>query len=458
MPLSDFEKNLQHEINTGAEVVHTTGQPDNPNPLRQAVSSLLILNSSYVGSRDLWWVDSPSATKGYNVYRAFDNPSQWIKISGPTPWQGHFYRDATVLTQKTYTLQPKDFVEQGEFGKWGFKLPEVAYSSLVQGRPVVASAPDDVQVTVDGKPIRPIMVVGLDQTVWMQMDNTLAPGGAVSDTALVNNGDVGKADYSGVQVWTVTFNVLTNYVDIYTTLTRTYYTVVPVGDRGEIHAPGAANTPVVNTQEVDRMDYMQREMVRRNAWIFEEVGEPAYLMFRKTRGVSCGCKGTGLGQPRTGCPICFEVGIVGGYYGPYDMLYIDPDTAATRELDEGGIKVTREARSYLGPTPIVQDGDLVIRRNGERLVVNGVTYKSPRGIILQQEFNVTLLNRGDTRYLIPVNTGLPTIFNPIVVDNPFDGGAGNGEPIVDTRTDKDKVWENPDPQAARTITFGKIQT
>ena len=460
MALSDFEKGVQKEISTGQELPRTDiqgGGPDNPNPIPQAVSSILILNSSYVGSRDLWWVDSPSATKGYNVYRAYDHPSQWVKINGNIPWQGHFYRDATVLTQKTYTVQAKDFVEQGEFGKWGIKLPEVAYSSLVVGRPVVATSPDDVTVTVDGKALRPVMVVGLDQTVWMQMDNTLPQDGAVTDFPLKSTTDAGKADYSGVQEWKVTYNALTNFVDIYTTLTRTYYTVVPVGDRGEIHTPGAVGTPVVNSQEVDRMDYMQREMVRRNAWIFEQVGEPAYVMFRKTRGTSCGCKGTGLGQPRTGCPICFEVGFVGGYYGPYDILFIDPDTAATRELDEGGIKVTREARSYLTNTPIVQDGDLIIRRNGERLVINGVTYKSPRGVILQQDFNVTLLNKGDTRYLIPVNTGLPTIFNPIVVDNPLDGGRGNGEPITDARTEPDKVYENSDPQAARTITFGRIQ-
>jgi hypothetical protein len=457
MALSPNEQSVQNQINTGQELPRTAGGPDNPNPASGAVSSLLILNSSYVGSRDLWWVDSPAATKGYNIYRAFDAPTQWTKLNGNVPWAGHFYRDATVLTQKTYTVQAKDWVEQKEFGKFGFKIPEVAYSSLVVGRPVVASHPDDIQVTVDGKLLRPIMVVGLDQTVWMQMDNTLPQGGAVTDLPLVSTDDAGKADYSNVKEWKVTYNSLTNFVDIHTTLTRTFYTVVPVGDRGEIHAPGAMGTPVVNSQEIDRMDYMQREMIRRNQWIFEQVGEPAYLLLRRTRGTICGCKGVGLTQPRTGCPSCFEIGIVGGYFGPYDILFIDPDMAATRELDEGGIKVTREAKSYLTNTPIVQDGDLIVRRNGERLVINGVTYKSPRGVILQQDFNVTLLNKGDTRYLIPLNQGIPTFFDPIVVDNSLDGGKGNAEPITDARTEPDKKWENDDPQAARTITFGRIQ-
>jgi hypothetical protein len=76
----------------------------------------------------------------------------------------------------------------------------------------------------------------------------------------------------------------------------------------------------------------------------------------------------------------------------------------------------RASRSYMGPTPIVQDGDLVIRRNGERLAISTVTYKMPRGVILQQDFDVELLPPGDTRYLIPLAMPQqPIIYNPAVV-------------------------------------------
>jgi hypothetical protein len=209
-------------------------------------------------------------------------------------------------------------------------------------------------------------------------------------------------------------------------------------------------------------------MVRRNEWVFEQIGEPAYILFRKTRGEICGCRGaeTGLGAPRSGCPICFEVGIVGGYYGPYDITYVPPDSALTRELDEGGgIKATRESRSYLTNTPIVQDGDLIVRRNSDRLVVAGVIYKSPRGILLQQDFTTQLLTPGDTRYLIPLNTGLPTLYDPVVRKNSLQGidplnPKGNGEPLFDARVQPGKgPWENTaEIPIGRTVTFGKIQT
>ena len=405
------------------------------------IQNLLVLNSSYVGSHDVWWAEDDEAVKGYNVYRAFDYPANWQRLN-PAPWAGHFYRDMSSLAQVTYTVQPQDFVEHGELGRWAFRIPDIPYATVDAARVVVSNSPDDVSVTVsvsgnpaiDGQTFRPIKVEGFDRAVYMQMDNTLAEGGAVSDTALVSDGDVSVADCIAVTLWQCTYKKLNNFVDIYTSLNRVYYTVVPVGADGrDCHPPGAKGSVVKNTQEVDQIDWVYEEMVRRNQYLFETTGEPAYLMFRKWRGTPCGCL-TGTQQPKTGCKSCFETGFVGGYIGPYDFLFVPPDSALVRELDEGGIKTTRDSRSYLTRTPIVQNGDLVIRRNGDRMVVNNVVYKMPRGIILQQDFTVSLLPPGDTRYLIPVvNTGLPTIYNPVVRPDPLDG-KGGGEPVFDPRT------------------------
>jgi hypothetical protein len=416
-----------------------------------AILNLLVLNSSYVGSRDLWWTEDPQATKGYNIYRAFDYPVNWVKLNA-TPWLGHFYRDQTSLEEVSYTVQPMDWLERGEFGKWGFRLPDIPYAEVVKGRPEVAVNPDDVQVFIDGKQTRPAMVTGIDQSVWLRMDRELAiDKPVVAAYPLV-------PDMTGVTGVKVIYRRLYNYVDIYTSLVRTYYTVVPVGDTGELHSPGAFGTPVRNTMELDSLTWEFRPMVERNQWLFEQVGEPAYLMFRKTRGKVCGCA-IRQGKGRTSCPICFETGIVGGYYGPYDFVYVPPDSAIQVELNEGGQKVTRSSRSYLGPTPIVQAGDLIIRRNSERLVIANVIYKSPRDIILQQDFDTQLLPPGDTRYLIPVNTGLPTIYDPVFRGNPMDGGKGNGEPIVDVRVRQEgkEPWENEvENPVGRTVTFGRI--
>lgn len=430
------------------------------------VQSLIVMNSSYVGSRDLHWVDDPEATKGYNIYRAFDHPTIWERLNA-NPWNGHFYRDQVALEEVEYTVQDADWIDKGQLGKWEFRIPDVPYSDVVTGRPYVATSPDDVQVFLDGVQFRPARVTGIDHTIWLQVDNTLKPGGYVTDLAPVNDGVVWQADYSAVQEFKVIYKKLVNYVDIYTSLVRTFYTVVPVGEKGELHRPGYGGTKIVNSQEVDELTWEYAEMIRRNAYVFEQVGEPAYVLFRKTRGEYCGCR-EGLGTPRTGCPVCFETGIVGGYYGPYDLVYVPPDSALTRELDEGGgVKATRESRSYLTNTPIVQDGDLIVRRNGDRLVIHGVIYKSPRGILLQQDFTTQLLSPGDTRYLIPLNTGLPTIYDPVIRMNPLQGvdilhQKGNGEPVFDAQHQHipgKAPWENEaEVPIGRTVTFGKIMT
>lgn len=428
------------------------------------ISSLLLLNSSYVGSHDLWWVEDQEATKGYHIYRAFDYPANWTKLT-TVPIGGHFYRDMSSLQQVTYTVQPTDWIEKGELGRWGFRIPEVPFTIVDAGRVTPTHDPSDVTVIVsvsgnpndDGIAMRPVKVDGFDRTIWLQMDNTLPEGGAVSALPLVSNGVVWKGDYSAIQTFQAIYHKVANYVDIYTALNRTYYTVVPVGDRGELHPPGAPRTVVRNTQEVDAISWEFEEMVRRNQWLFEEVGEPAYLLFRKWRGEQCGCV-YGTEQPKTGCKSCFETGFVGGYIGPYDFLFVPPDSALSMELNEGGIKVTRDSRSFLGRTPIVQNGDLIVRRNGDRNVISNVVYKAPRGVILQQDFSVSLLPPGDTRYLIPVvNTGIPTMFNPVVRPDPLDG-KGGGEPIFDPRSVPGKDWENVNIPIGRTVTFGKITT
>ena len=111
------------------------------------VNELLVLNSSYVGSRDLWWVDDPEATKGYNIYRAYDHPSNWKKLNNFL-WRGHFWRDQAALEEVEYIVKDVDWVERGELGRWGFKLPDIPYSDVVHFRPKVATSPDDVRISM----------------------------------------------------------------------------------------------------------------------------------------------------------------------------------------------------------------------------------------------------------------------------------------------------------------------
>ncbi len=413
------------------------------------VRGLLILQSSINGSRDLWWPHDPTANRGYNVYRAFDAPMNWVKLN-PNPIPCQYYRDQTSLQPVRFPVTPEAYVDAGELGMQCIKLPDVPYGEVVKGRPTVATNVNDVTVEVTDPSgntalYRPRMVQGLDQLVWLPVGKSLPVGGAVSEFPIL--------DLANAASITILYRRLSNYVDIITNMVRTYYTVVAVNDRGEEHLPGAFGSDIVDNMQVDQIDFMYKRMVDYNAWIFEQVGEPSYLMFRRTSGDPCGCNSE-FTKGRTGCPVCFETGIKGGYYGPIDMLFIDPDQAALRTIDEGGNKVERQSRSYLGRSPIVQDGDMIVRKNGERMVISGVTYKQPRGVLLQQDFNVSLLVPLDTRYQIPLfEPENPFIYNPAVQPN---AGPGS-QPVFQSNTVPGKHLEYPPNEVGRTITWGRIR-
>lgn len=416
------------------------------------IHDLQILNSSINGSRDLYWPRDPKATRGYNIYRAIDAPVNWVKLND-APLPGQYYRDQTKLCPVRFTVSPSDYVDGGEMGMKCVRLPDTPYQEVVKGRPTVASNPDavSIEITDNNKTVsyfRPKTVSGVDQLVWIEVGKSLPYGGAVSEFPVIN--------WDNVASITIVYRKLVNYVDIMTNMMRTFYTVVPVGDRGEEHGAGYPGSDIVDNLQIDKIDYMYRRMVEYNGWLFEQTGEPARLMFRRTAGERCSC---GTSQDftlaRTACPVCFETGIVGGYYGPIDFLFQDPDTALTRTLDEGGVKVERKSRSYLGRSPIVQDGDMIVRLNGERLVISGVTYKQPRGVLLQQEFDVSLLNPRDTRYEIPLfEPENPVIYNPASQPDPGHGA----QPVFQTDTMPGKHLEHPTKPVGRTVTFGRIQS
>lgn len=413
------------------------------------VETLIILTGAVPGIRDLWWTPDSEAAGGYMPFRGETRTGPWVPLS-PVPVPAERFRDQTFLSPVTHVVGPGDWISRGEHDYWAFRCPRAPiFGKVLDGRALMASLPEDVALTVDGRPVRAARVDGIDATVWLSRsfmfqgaDPDAKPGITPQDDAVVE----------------VTFQTLGNFVDPAPDH-RAFYTVVPLRSDGTLaHEPGVVGD-VVNAMEVDKMDWIEAEMVRRNAWEFENRSEPAHLLVRRTAGPLCGCVTNGA--PRTGCTSCYETGFVGGYYGPFDFGFINPDQAAVVEIREGGRKVTRQSRSMLGPVPYVLSGDLIVRRNGERLVISNPLHLAPRGVLLQQEYDAVLLPPGDTRYRVPLRppSAPPVVFDPAHQDSP----GSSGEPIVAPRPLDDlstptPAWENSKVPVGRTVVFGNIQT
>ena len=115
------------------------------------IQEILVLNSSYTGSRDLSWVDDPNPKViGYNVYRAYNAPGEWVKITD-YPHPGHLYRDLTTLQLAEYSIKSTDWVSYGIDGQWVMKVPAPIWSSVVKGKALIANHPDDITLKINGE-------------------------------------------------------------------------------------------------------------------------------------------------------------------------------------------------------------------------------------------------------------------------------------------------------------------
>src|SRR5690606_13986201 len=77
---------------------------------------------------------------------------------------------------------------------------------------------------------------------------------------------------------------------------RVFYRITTVGYR---HLPDGSTTPLVETPleratathnfEIEKVDWIWQEAVRRNRWILEQGGESVKLFIRKNNGLPCPC-------------------------------------------------------------------------------------------------------------------------------------------------------------------------
>ena len=176
---------------------------------------------------------------------------------------------------------------------------------------------------------------------------------------------------------------------------------------------GFAETPLVQTKpftkhEVESLDYIWKEAVRRTQWILQQGGERVKLFVRKVCGMPCDClrdpRTLEFGkQPQNQCPRCFGTSYVGGYEGPYDII-IAPDDAERRVSQAmQGRRLEHTYEVFMGPSPLVSQRDFIVKQSNERYSVGPVRRPSNRGNLLQQHFNIAVLDEGDIRYRVPID-------------------------------------------------------
>jgi hypothetical protein len=379
----------------------------------------LILTSGFKpGIFDLVWDDpkilplnSTYQIVGVNVYRSFDSEFGPFNRITELPVCSTFWRDQTdneLIIEEDVSNQ---FIIRGEWSGSGSNAPRwvfrTQHNPIIKesSQAVIANLPDDVWVKIDGVPVTPLKVSGFSGEVELnpflyanvatqKLDPSLVPGENSKVTCTYRrNRTLLKTDLGQ----------------------RVFYRVTSVGvplcgDLSRVQCTNLVETPLenataTNSMEIEKLDYIWREATRRNRWILEQGGERVKIFIHKVVGIPCSCFQDEYHlQPLNDCPVCFGVGVVGGFEGPYAGL-IAPDDAE-RRISQKDIGRTLEHtyEVWTGPTPILSQRDFLVKINGDRYSIGPVRFPSNRGMVLQQHFNIGHLDEKDIRYKVPIGS------------------------------------------------------
>lgn len=411
----------------------------------------VFMTSGYqAGVFDLCWDDPASLSLnsrfsilGVNVYRSFDSEFGPFERITSYPIGSLFWRDATQQAVET-----SEVVEDSKWHLRGHETAElngrkfvfetVRRPLLQGGTQNLLARTSDVRVQINGVDV-PILKVDAENGV-VEIDATPYPNVATQSLDPV----VDLAPGAGAVV-TVAYRYSVNFVrtDL---MQRIFYRVTTVGipnfkaienyqtqDLVETPLERAAAT---SNAEIEKLDWIWREAVRRNRWILDQGGERVKAFLKKNVGQTCPCSRDDYGQPISDCLLCFGTEILGGFEGPYDIV-IAPDDAE-RRINQGpnGRNVEHTYEVWTGPMPLLSQRDFIVKIDGTRYSIGPVRRPTNRGMILQQHFNIGYLDEKDIRYSVPIDNPQGFVMNqldPVVPPQHFGAQITDKDNIPDER-------------------------
>lgn len=344
--------------------------------------------------------------RGVNIYRSDGSDRGPYKRLNVYPVGGTFFRDYTdvVLVSREIINWNTSWQSRGDASnnkKFVLRTAYPIHKRATQGTP--ANSPEDVFLTIDDVPVR--------------VDSVFGPAGEVTLVTIPDT-DPTTNRLSGPVLPTASSQVLITYYTLRNLVLpgvdkKVYYRVTTVAESPT--APGGlVETPLNYTYplgsiDIENLDYIWKEGIRRNQWILEQGGERVRLFVMKVAGVKCPCdqtdpKSLEYGkQPSNRCKTCFGTGWIGGYEGPYDVI-IAPDDAEKRiSQSEYGRRKEHSYEIFMGPSPVMSQRDFIVKQNNDRYSIGPVRRPSARGSILQQHFTIAYIDSPDIRYAVPID-------------------------------------------------------
>ena len=358
------------------------------------------------GVFDLRW-SSPSELQGnsafsvigVNVYRSFDSEYGPFFRLNVLPVGANFYRDKTEVAVSLQEDVSRSFTARGSPSD-----PDGRFVFRTQFKPIVVSpslgAPDitnlNVTVTVNGALAFVENIQAHDGEVELRRYPSFDAINQVAIPPVIPR--------SPADVVLATYRYIRNKVksDLGQ---RIFYRVTAVGIdplTGSMIETPLSTASQTNNLEVEKLDYMWREAIRRQRWLLDHGGERAKVFIRRSVGSRCGCNSDLHKQPSSDCLVCYATGIIGGYDGPYDITISPDDGPKKISQSNRGRTMEHTYDSWTLPSPLLSQRDFLVKLNGDRYGIGPVRMPSNRGMQLQQFFPVSHLDEADIRYKVPI--------------------------------------------------------
>ena len=173
------------------------------------------------------------------------------------------------------------------------------------------------------------------------------------------------------------------------------------------------SNPVQATGEWDIRNYkLVHEICRKERMVARLSGMPGVLMKRREWGTACTCLDSDTRQPtRHDCPLCYGVGIIGGYYAPIQLsLLPGQPKKVQRNMTEIGQsqRDTMMARCVAYPYIEAEDVWLGQNDNDRWRIVQATPTADLRGIPVIYNLQMGLLPKTDIVHLAAFGTKADT--------------------------------------------------
>ena len=273
------------------------------------------------GVLDIRW-DDPSLiganteynVVGVNIYRSEASDRGPFKRLNSYPVSATFYRDFTDVALVSSEVIPWEggWQSKGDApnaARWTLKTRYPIAKPRAQGVP--ANSPEDVLVTIDGVPAWVGTVFGQTGEITLQTQVEIDP----RDDRNVESPLPGPNSAVVVSYYTAR-NVLypNTMIDRKLFYRVTTVAVAEGSTTGYIETPLDQTMPASDMQ-IEQLDYIWREAMRRNRWILEQGGERVKLFVQKVSGMPCPCRSETdpqsrayNKQPSNRCHVCFVPG------------------------------------------------------------------------------------------------------------------------------------------------------